>query len=374
MSPEQGKGAVPDARSDLYSLGVVLFEMLAGQRPFPGDSHWALVHQHVSVPAPALSRARPGVSRAAERVVARCLEKDPARRFQTAGELAAALDRALAEEGTAGTLTPSGQYASRPEGLFETRAGKVRTVEGQPVGRRWLPFGLVGLVGLAALILAGWLIFSRDGNNPPITATPGLPVGVVATPAVTTIIREVTSAAPTSTSQPTANAQPPTGIAPLVETVIIEVTATAPADTPTTEPAGGVVTARTTRNVRTRGGPGTAYPETGFLSPSEVVEVLGRFGEWFVVQTEGESAVWVSATYLLAESGALTDVTPAATIPALPATATRPPSVATAVPPTSPPTEDGATSPPPPPPTVEQPTDQPPTATLAPEPTNTLAP
>ncbi len=138
MSPEQGQGTPLDARSDIYSLGVVLFEMLAGTRPFRGDSHWALIHQHITEPPPSLAAARPGISKIAEAVVGRCLEKDPARRYQSAAELVAALDKALAELGGAVTQTPSEesrQHITGPDSQFVEIVSQVGEVRPKNVKR-----------------------------------------------------------------------------------------------------------------------------------------------------------------------------------------------------------------------------------------------
>jgi serine/threonine-protein kinase len=87
MSPEQARGAPLDARSDLFSFGAVLFEMLSGQRAFSGASTADVLHAVIHTDVPPLQTAP-----ALARIVRRCLEKSPARRFQSAGEIRAALD------------------------------------------------------------------------------------------------------------------------------------------------------------------------------------------------------------------------------------------------------------------------------------------
>ncbi len=92
MPPEQALGGVVDARSDLYSIGVILFEMLSGARPFTGGAV-TLLRQHVMEAAPPLSVGlAPHLDERIAAVVARLLEKDPAARFATAVEAVAALD------------------------------------------------------------------------------------------------------------------------------------------------------------------------------------------------------------------------------------------------------------------------------------------
>jgi serine/threonine protein kinase/tetratricopeptide (TPR) repeat protein len=111
MSPEQALGLIADARSDIFSFGIVLFELLSGRRPFTGDSMDAVLHA-VRHAEPAPLRASPEM----EHVVARCLRKEPADRFQTMGEVRAALANAAASlEKKAVAVLPFTKLGGGPE-------------------------------------------------------------------------------------------------------------------------------------------------------------------------------------------------------------------------------------------------------------------
>jgi TolB-like protein/tetratricopeptide (TPR) repeat protein/tRNA A-37 threonylcarbamoyl transferase component Bud32 len=104
MSPEQASGGSVDARSDLYSLGCVLYEMLVGEAPYTGPSAQAITAKRLSGEIPSMRRVRPAVSEPLEQVITKALARIPADRFQTAAELAQALDGSA----TASTVAHSG--------------------------------------------------------------------------------------------------------------------------------------------------------------------------------------------------------------------------------------------------------------------------
>ena len=137
ISPEQIRGQPADSRSDIFAFGAVLYEMLTGKRAFTGATTGESLAAILRDQPPELSRSAPGVSPALDRLVARCLEKNPDERFQSARDLAYALRE-----------TPRSAVAS---GGLPRRARRLAT---RPASRSPARRGVLALAAFAA----GWLL------------------------------------------------------------------------------------------------------------------------------------------------------------------------------------------------------------------------
>ena len=177
IAPEQLAGERVDARTDVYSLGCVLFETLTGEVPFPRDSDPAKLWAHMNEPPPRATEVQPELSPRFEEVIARALAKHPADRYASAGDLGraalAAVEGRDVSEPERGVAT--GQAA--PADAAATARGQPRptVVSGAATGRRRLPL-VAGVSALAAVaITAGVLALSGGGgdDDEPVPATPG---------------------------------------------------------------------------------------------------------------------------------------------------------------------------------------------------------
>ncbi len=121
ISPEQALGQAIDGRSDVYSLGVTLFYLLANRLPFIADTSIALALLHVHEPPPSLALIRADISPGLDRVMHKALAKEPEKRFQTAGEFCAAFTQAVATSEKVQATTLSGKRAAVLDTYEESR-------------------------------------------------------------------------------------------------------------------------------------------------------------------------------------------------------------------------------------------------------------
>ncbi len=242
MAPEQWVGGAIDARTDLYSLGVMLYEMLGGHVPFTGDTPYRVMYLHTSQPPPSLFALRPDIPPTIDRVISKALAKDPAARYESAAALLADFKAALADHPVSAppaTLlpptpsVPSLAPVSSPLPNTPTYVSSAPATISSAFGRRLSPvLGIAAALIVVAIAGIGLvaILNSHAGSTPipswtPSSVLPSMTQAVALAPNPTS-----TTIQPTATSQASLTPIALTSL-PLPTNTVIETAA------PTNQPA-----------------------------------------------------------------------------------------------------------------------------------------
>lgn len=287
MSPEQFKETPIDGRSDIYALGIVLYEMLTGVLPYQAATPHALILQHVSGPLPRILKVNPDLPKVCDRVIKKAMAKNPKNRYQTAQAMVDGLKRTAPEPAI--TKTNAGQS-------FKGLSSKSRLL--------WFVLGVV-LLGLLGYGGFGFVRSLMPTQVMPTTAVPLTPQPTDEPPLLAT-----TAVPLVAVTEVVADTFTETAV-PLAETAVADTPTNTPAVTPQLTTTSFIVQMETTTtNVNLYGGPSAQNTVLGLLVRGVVVEVIGKVNNdsWYEVMTEAGKEGWVDANQVAFIAGTAADV------------------------------------------------------------------
>jgi beta-lactam-binding protein with PASTA domain/tRNA A-37 threonylcarbamoyl transferase component Bud32 len=190
LSPEQARGERVDARSDLYSTGCLLYELFTGRPPFTGDSPVAIAYQHVRENPVPPTRLDPELPAWADSIVLKAMAKDPADRYQSAGEMRGDIQRALSGMPVAAPMRPENYQGTRRMGTATQLAGPTAAIPPYQYGpeeeppadqerrRKVWPWVVTGLVIVALIVLGllGLHFITGNGAQYSVPNVVGMPL------------------------------------------------------------------------------------------------------------------------------------------------------------------------------------------------------
>lgn len=172
LSPEQARGEQVDARSDVYSLGCVLFEILTGEPPFKGDSPVAVAYQHVREDPALPSSVNPDIPRELDSVILKAMSKNPANRYQSAAEMRSDLVRVLGGQRPSAPMVMNDEDRTTILGAVDNNGGRYATTSSAaatqapatpatpPQNRRTLKIVLAAIAAIAVIGIVGAFLWS----------------------------------------------------------------------------------------------------------------------------------------------------------------------------------------------------------------------
>ncbi|MDX6346602.1 MAG: eukaryotic-like serine/threonine-protein kinase [Streptomyces sp.] len=176
LSPEQALGRQVDARSDLYSTGCLLYELLAVRPPFTGESPVAVAYQHVQEEPLPPSVYDPGLAPEIDAIVLRALAKDPNYRYQSADDMRADIEAYLDGRAVAAATGVSGGATANLAAAEDPSAGgygQPPEDQGQPKSKKSaVLLGVAAAVVIAGAVLMGWILFGGNGTDTGKVAVP----------------------------------------------------------------------------------------------------------------------------------------------------------------------------------------------------------